>query len=382
MKGSLENVQTISKMPLTDPPAKDEVEVSIFGPGKGESVLVHLGDNKWIIVDSCIDQIDRSIPALAYLERIGVDVATDILLVVGTHAHDDHIAGIAEVFRRCEAADFVCSSALTTEEFFALLQIDARVYSGIRGRAFAEYDKIFDIVRSRSGAGPAFRPLKHAMESRLLLQAEGNDVRIMALSPSDEEFRRSILAWKSVIPIEGESRKLARIDPNELAVALWIEVGGKAILLGADLLTGPDGCGWTAVLRNFSTSLKASVFKVPHHGSVTGHHDDVWKTLLASSPIALLTPFRGGRKKLPSREDRSRICSLTPHAFVTAAVDRSGAQNPPQLTREAVSLGPVARHVSEPWGRAGHIRARSTIGENDWDVTYVSPARPLCSKVS
>jgi len=92
---------------LTDPPAEDEIEISIFGPGRGESILVYLGYNRWIAVDSCVDQIDGSIPALAYLERIGVDIGHNVLLVIGTHAHDDHIAGISEVFRRSEAASFV-----------------------------------------------------------------------------------------------------------------------------------------------------------------------------------------------------------------------------------------------------------------------------------
>ena len=88
----------------TSLPASDVIEVSIFGPGKGESIAVHLGSNQWLIVDSCVDQIDRSNPALRYLESIGVDLSADVRMVVGTHAHDDHIAGISEIFARCESA--------------------------------------------------------------------------------------------------------------------------------------------------------------------------------------------------------------------------------------------------------------------------------------
>src|SRR5689334_12129795 len=116
---------------LTDPPAEDEIEVSIFGPGKGEAILVHLGYNRWIAVDSCIDQIDGTIPALEYITQIGVNVSSSVLLVVGTHAHDDHIAGISEVFRRCEAAHFVCAHALVHSQFIALVNADSRAYAGL-----------------------------------------------------------------------------------------------------------------------------------------------------------------------------------------------------------------------------------------------------------
>jgi len=43
------------------PPEADVVEVSIFGPGKGESVLIHLGNGKWIMIDSCIDPQDGNV---------------------------------------------------------------------------------------------------------------------------------------------------------------------------------------------------------------------------------------------------------------------------------------------------------------------------------
>lgn len=35
-----------------DLPPPDVIEVSVFGRGSGESVLVHYGDGQWIIVDS------------------------------------------------------------------------------------------------------------------------------------------------------------------------------------------------------------------------------------------------------------------------------------------------------------------------------------------
>jgi beta-lactamase superfamily II metal-dependent hydrolase len=361
---------------LSDPPAADEVEVSIFGPGKGECVLVHLCDNRWIIVDSCIDQRTREIPALSYLERAGVVAEQAVELVVGTHAHDDHFAGISKVFEKCEAAQFVCSDAMTKEEFLALRRADAIAQAGLRKRAFSEYDEVFRLVRERSPSGPGFRPLKYAIEQRVLVPKSVNaDARVIALSPSDEAVTRSRVALKSAYPEPGSSIKAIVIDPNELAVALWVEAADKAVLLGADLLRGPAGCGWIAVLATFNPDILASVFKIPHHGSITGHHDDVWSRLLKPNPVALLAPFRGGKNPLPDRDDRARILSLTPEAFITAGPRRPTLSS--RGRREAAALGPLAQNARDPWGRAGHVRARSKRGETNWRVDFSAPAQHL-----
>ena len=51
---------------VTQPPCHDELEVSIFGPGIGESVVVHLGYGDWIVVDSCLNPRTRLPAALEY----------------------------------------------------------------------------------------------------------------------------------------------------------------------------------------------------------------------------------------------------------------------------------------------------------------------------
>jgi beta-lactamase superfamily II metal-dependent hydrolase len=363
----------------TDPPASDVVEVSIFGPGKGECVLVHLGSNLWIVVDSCKDQRNHQVSALTYLDRIGVNPAEAVTLVVATHADDDHFSGIAEVFDRCESSVFVCSEAITKEEFFALTKADDHAHAGLRVRAFSEYRQVFDIISSRSSSRPGFRPLRRALEQRSLLQGTraDNDTRVLALSPSDEAVSRSQLALASALPVPGQPRKLVKVNPNELAVALWVEALGKRILLGADLLYGPDGCGWIAVLATFTPEAPASVFKVSHHGSITGHHDGIWRQLLQESPIALLAPFRSGNVSLPTTEDRRRILSLTNEAFITAGTRMPAA--PRAVRKEAVSLGPLARNVREPWGTVGHVRARSIPGQDTWTVDFSAPAQRLSS---
>ena len=45
-------------------PAIDEIEVSIIGSGFGECILLHLTENEWVIVDSCLNYDKQEAAAL------------------------------------------------------------------------------------------------------------------------------------------------------------------------------------------------------------------------------------------------------------------------------------------------------------------------------
>jgi glyoxylase-like metal-dependent hydrolase (beta-lactamase superfamily II) len=114
-----------SKIPLEQPPAPDEIEVSLFGPGIGESIVVHLGLGEWMVVDSCLDSARREAAPLRYLCKIGVDVRNAVKLLVITQWHNDHILGASEVFDAAESATIVCSGALQNRELYELIAASA-----------------------------------------------------------------------------------------------------------------------------------------------------------------------------------------------------------------------------------------------------------------
>ncbi|MGW4126988.1 hypothetical protein [Amycolatopsis japonica] len=363
---------------LTSPPKSDEIEVSIFGPGKGESVAVHLGCEQWIIVDSCVDQADKRIPVIEYLNRIGVNLADDVKLVVGTHAHDDHIAGISEVLSQCESALFVASSAITSEEFMATIEIDVETEKLLRKGIRSEYRRVLGIVEERFNGRTGRPSMRHAIEGRALYQdISSGDHRILvrSLSPSDHAVTRSRTALARDLAKTDDRQRLGSADPNELAVALWVEAGDKRVLLGADLLKGPAGCGWQAILDSFEPDLPASVYKVPHHGAPNAHHLKVWEQLLGKDPVALIAPYRAGVTPRPSEDDIARINSLTPRAYITASPSEIPKSN--SVRKSAAVLNEIARNVRDPWGKSGHVRARSKIGQEEWQIEMASPARKL-----
>ena len=102
------------------PPAADEIEVTLFGPGYGEAIAVHLGDGSWLLVDSCIDPDSKTPASETYLDQIGVN-ASHVRAIVASHWHDDHVRGISRLAARYPAADFVLSGVFNKAEAGAFL---------------------------------------------------------------------------------------------------------------------------------------------------------------------------------------------------------------------------------------------------------------------
>lgn len=355
-------------------PGPDEVEVSIFGPGKGESILVHLGNGDWMVVDSCIDQVDRQHPVLRYLSEISVDVSTQVKVIVLTHAHDDHIAGASELARAASSAALVTSSALTAPEFFAQVEADANIERQVRPKVREEYRRFLSLA-----GPPPKRRITRAVEKLEIWHRKSNDAspaaRVVALSPSHHAVTRALSYLAQGTAKVEDRRRLSDADPNEFALALWVEVGQSRMLLGADLTAGPAGCGWRAVMEWFEPDSQATYFKVPHHGAPNAHHPPVWSELLKEKPVATLAPYRAGRTKRPAPGDIDRICALAGAAFTTA--DPAAITPSKQVKRVRAALGDVGRNVRDVWGRSGQVRARRRAEDSTWRVETFKPAFQL-----
>ncbi|MEQ8147571.1 hypothetical protein [Streptomyces sp. OP7] len=331
-----------------------------------------------MVVDSCVDQEDGTISGLEYLRALGVDTNRDVHMIVGTHAHDDHFAGIASFFEACQSATFVVSDALTNEEFMALLGADAEIPKPARYSSYSEYRRIFEIAESRKEKN-GLRPLKRATEGRNLLNLPASGdfprVAITALSPSEHAKTRALRALAAQSPeINARRGKVPALNPNDASVALWVEVGDVRILLGADLLVGPLGCGWQAIVASFTPDAPASLYKVAHHGGESSHHQPAWDKLLIDNPVAVMAPYRRGRIDQPQPSDITRILSLTDRAYTTAV----GTPTPSRaVRRETSKLGTLARNARSVWGKVGQVRARCTPEKGNWEIESFPPAGRL-----
>lgn len=351
-------------------PGSDVLEVSLFGPGYGECVVCHLGDNEWLVVDSCVNQRRRHHPALEYLEGIGVSPLTDVKLVVATHWHDDHVRGLSEVLLQCPSAKFSCSLALRDSEFLNVVgrlnRAEAQAASGLR-----EMRRTFDILEGRAG----YRPVRWAISDRpLFTRTTAPRAVVTALSPSDAEYRNALQRFGL---LEGEVDQGGRVSargPNHTAVVLLVEVGNHSALLGADLEeTSERETGWTAILASSNRpQVKSRTFKVPHHGSENAHQPRVWEEML-DDPIAMLTPFRRGRVRLPTRAGLREIAARASAVFVSSDPERDLKARMPRAVEAAARL--TASRLNELHGEPGQIQAR--VDHSGITVRLRPPARAL-----
>lgn len=160
-------------------PKKNEFELTLLGPGYGESVVLHVGGGVWVIVDSCVDT-DGTPQALRYLESIDVNPAEAVELIVATHWHDDHIRGIANLVEICDRAAFCCASVLLCKEFLTVVgALEGRPLSG-RGSGLKEIYNVF----SRLSQVASNTTL--AIANRPIFVQGGCEIR--ALSPDDTDF--------------------------------------------------------------------------------------------------------------------------------------------------------------------------------------------------
>ncbi|MBF0556950.1 MAG: MBL fold metallo-hydrolase [Nitrospirae bacterium] len=305
-------------------PQQNEIEVSVFGPGYGECILIHDGDGEWFIIDSCIDSKSKEPAPLRYLHLIGVDYTKCVKQIIVSHWHDDHIRGLGNIVERCKSAELIFSNALQSKEFLTLVY----AYTSntmMKSTGVGEFKKILEVLKDY-GKKP-----KWALADRTLWRKKkgspnkGYDCSIYSLSPSDSAILSTQIELAKLMcepditkPKKPKGRVLA-LTHNRASIVLWIEIGGICLLLGSDMENyGNDDDGWSSVLNStLYHQGKASVFKISHHGSVNGHHEDVWKKMLDSNPIAILTPYNRGQQKLPTQDDVQRICALTKSAYST-----------------------------------------------------------------
>jgi len=357
-------------------PGSDQIELTLFGPGYGECAVVHLGANRWMVVDSCIDTTTNKPAALEYFDAIGVTARDAVRLIVVSHWHDDHVRGLSEIISSCPHASVCFSSVLTQKEFLAHVLDYESIMTQIASSGVRE---ISDSLRVISGRLP--RP-KYASPNRtvLSLSADGNTdpCIVTTLSPADEEYERFLKQIAKMVPRARQTKLRAPLlTPNHAAVALWVEIGQTKLLLGSDLKErGPEANGWSAIIRSAERPQgRASVFKVPHHGSFNGHHAQVWSEMVTSDPIAVLSPFHRAGIALPTSWDVMRIVKLAPESYITTREPIPRSRKPRNSAVDKMIRDTVGKiRVTQP--RMGWVRLRNggKSAPNNWTVALSETA--------
>lgn len=288
------------------PPQNSEIEITVLGRGYGESIVIHMGDKNWIVVDSFT--CGGIVGPLDYLGRMGIGPEC-IRVILASHWHDDHVRGLAKLYRAAVDADIAFSIALREDEFAAFVRDTGSGSFGVFSSGVTELLEINKINKQDRR-----RDFRLISASSILFVSHRKDTtfaktcEFVALSPSPGDVVDFI---RSLAPEPSPNAARLPTQRNPASVVGWVSVGDSAALLGADLeQTNDSRTGWSAIVNSrVLPSRKAQIFKVPHHGSITGHNAQVWATMVEGGAIAALAPWQLGRS-LPKDSDIIRIKDL------------------------------------------------------------------------
>lgn len=346
---------------ITSLPAKDCAELSLFGPGVGECMLLHYGEGQWFVIDSCLCPETKTPIALKYLKELGVDVSTQVSGILLTHWHRDHIDGAFELLKACRGAKLYCSAALSSRESLYL----AMVYTGEGFTSVDKEIKEFSSIVKHLYESKEYGRLIPVSVSHLFYDhspAQKRMSKLVALSPSNVATTQAIANIVNMTP-KAQSERLRRVAPvgdNYNSVAMHFSFGDFSALLGADLEdNGNINTGWSAIIgsgiaENLSLA-KSSIYKVAHHGSSTGHLDQIWTELLNKKPLSITTAY--SRSSLPTKENIDRICKLSSQFVVTRdpSASKKKVRRDSMVEREMMGVVKSRQIINE---KMGHIQIR------------------------
>lgn len=282
-----------------------KLKVVIFGRGTGESILVELEQNEWMVVDCFRNPHSKKPAAITYLENKGLDPQTCIKKIVITHFHQDHIAGMLELIQNSSpTADVYISRALTVSEANEYYSTLDSLHSEPENSGVSELCRILEYLYDND------RKVTRLDQNKVI--HNGQDYLISAISPSDVDSDKSQATFISLLSEcdRGTTPQASKINPNHFCVVLSIQCKqtDSFALLGADLeVTKDNQGGWDAAMNSIMAPKANSIqlFKIPHHGSETGFHQKTWDSHVKKDQVvSVLTTF--DRQSLP-RDDYIKI---------------------------------------------------------------------------
>jgi beta-lactamase superfamily II metal-dependent hydrolase len=216
----------------------DLLYLILLGPGYGESILVRVPPNHWLVVDSFTVPI-RAKPAvngpLVVLKQFGAQPS----LLVLTHQHEDHTAGFAELV---ELSPPECLVACT-DKFKAVSP------NAPRSQDCEQHRRLGNNIEAMNAVQDCW---KDQPDKRFVLEAKKTcnlgEAKVTVLHPSQE-----FLADKQPT------------NQNELSSPLLLEWKDLRLLLGADLEKH-----WPSAEKSAPNLHDHQAFKVSHHASQNG----------------------------------------------------------------------------------------------------------------
>lgn len=275
-----------------------DIEIHFFGCGHGDTILIKLPVDKWILVDCNLPSKDGVLDRFfSYTEDLQIN---RLDYVFQTHPDYDHFQGMEKVLAHFtsngRSIGTWCDAGINLQQIKGLMwpnQTSQTCYERLQN-VLDRLDST-DLVRFR-----------HVDDQTFPISPDGfrDKVEIVPLGPSAGTKRRFS---------RRDAKKLgnspsAKLAANELSVVLMLAVKeGKRsfnILLSAD--ANPDQLEealdrWESYAAANQSKSKFDGVKVSHHGSIHSHSPKLCDSGNdKAEKIAIISA--GTRKKLPNRE--------------------------------------------------------------------------------
>ena len=261
-----------SSKPRANSKTSRTLQLYLYGPGVGESVVIRLPCGQWGVVDCYQSRSATSEGTLAFLQRKGVD---RLAFFCHTHPHEDHFLGADLLFAhyagkidRIWRHPGFSSKDITTRAVLAASIEAAKLGSPEPKEAAAHYCKLLAAIaaeknrieaRDKSVFAENYRRISGPVEVMT-----GKDYCIRALAPSAailDNVEARLAGLRADLGFSAFSDDSGGFL-NDLSVVLQISFRHSEVLLLA------DAQGATEEVHQ--PPRKLAVLKIAHHGSENG----------------------------------------------------------------------------------------------------------------
>lgn len=393
--------------------SKGVLSVAVFGPGKGEAIVVRLPDGSVGVVDGCREPLDPRHPEgrgdpvrelLRQIEKEHRDPATfRLAFVCLTHPHDDHYAGLGRLLDafRGRIDEVWTVPHVTPQHRKALLIWISKERARRKKRTGREEMPDAEAIKGLERVLTGFETAR--VRDRSLLQylshqkilrdrtIDSHSLSIRACGPADGDLDQAIKdLLVSFREKRGQKQHLGSYDPNLTSGALLIRWGKSTVLLGGDLLcgSGPHS-GWQ--LAGTAIGDEVQVVNVAHHASREAHDEILWSRMKPA--LAIVTPFKFAAGNQPPKPAQITALAQTSVIAITSPPAwESAAGNPIRMhpsdspvrqfdpKNSALELTPskdaraIRNAVAVSLDAFGHITRFVLAGDAD---VYLAPGLPV-----
>lgn len=370
--------EQIHKLGLPD---VHEIEITTIGIGgaSGESVIIHIGDNKWAIIDSCMS--NKEVLPLLYLRSLGVDF-TSVCAVICTHWHEDHIKGLNVILEACPQATFFIAKVGQMNNFLKYV-ITENFLNGSKG-VWAEFCKCLNVLKKDKNR----RKLYAQRDTHLLASSFSH---LYSVSPADEMMDRFDQILKNANPAKLPSDK--GLPPNMCCMAVVLHSNGTNIIIGADLesnnqpvniddITCTTQCfdrkemGWCNVMEDSTlfNSCNYDYVKIPHHSSATGYCPRLWNNQTSKNVIGVSTMFvNNAGILLPPKKMLQQYLNNCSKYYITSSYPLKRRDPKGKSELDELYNSDIKAMIIMP-EQVGIVCSRKRKNETEWDTHLLGAA--------